>query len=390
MWPYSIVLILAVLAFFFPLDAFRRRRIWGIPRERFDERDVMFARIARQPGTPEYEDYYTRRPVLKDLDDKLRAMPPLLNPGGLYYDERIIADANQWFNNIEKLSVDVSEAATWATYIDEARDKTNAVKHLVRSLGAVAVGVTALEQGFVYTFKGRFDEEYGNPISLDHPNIIVFLVEMDYDAMHQAPRCEVLRESAKQYYRAAKISKIVETILQRAGYKAKAHFDAHYDLILPPLAVAAGLGELGRNNILVADRFGSRVRIGAVTTDIEMKFDVRAYLGVKDFCEICKKCAENCPSGALKTGEPSDIRGVEKWPTRVGQCYRFWRTAGTDCGVCMAVCPFSHRNNWFHNTIRQCIRLNPWIRRIALKGDDLIYGRKWKISGINPNQLSKQ
>ena len=46
---------------------------------------------------------------------------------------------------------------------------------------------------------------------------------------------------------------------QAAGHDAKPHYDAHYDVILPPLAVHAGLGELGRNNILVADRFGSRV-----------------------------------------------------------------------------------------------------------------------------------
>jgi hypothetical protein len=43
----------------------------------------------------------------------------------------------------------------------------------------------------------------------------------------------------------------------------------------------------------------------------------------------------------------------------------------------MAVCPYSHPNNWFHNSVRWMVRTSPWIHRIALFFDDLFYGRKW-------------
>ena len=208
-------------------------------------------------------------------------------------------------------------------------------------------------------------------------NALVFLVEMDFDAMQRAPRAETLLESARQYYRAARIAMNAAAAIRAAGHDARPHYDAHYDVILPPLAVRAGLGELGRNNILVADRYGSRVRIGAITTDMAIVPDRPIDLGVAAFCEICKKCAENCPSRALSTGDRADVLAVMKWPTDVERCYGYWRRSGTDCGICMAVCPFSHRDSPFHNLIRRVVRLHPLLAHIALFGDDLWYGRKW-------------
>ncbi|MHC4860116.1 MAG: 4Fe-4S dicluster domain-containing protein, partial [Planctomycetota bacterium] len=90
------------------------------------------------------------------------------------------------------------------------------------------------------------------------------------------------------------------------------------------------------------------------------------------------KCAENCPSRALSTGEREVVRGVGKWPTDVERCYGYWRNAGTDCGICMAVCPYSHRNNWFHNMVRWTVRRFPRIARTAVWFDDVVYGRKWR------------
>ncbi len=165
----------------------------------------------------------------------------------------------------------------------------------------------------------------------------------------------------------------------KLGYDAKAHYDANYDIILPPLAVQAGLGELGRNNILIADKFGSRVRIGAVTSNINLEFDSPINIGAEQFCEVCEKCAINCPTKALSINGKSLIRGIEKWTTNVENCYSIWRFYGTDCGICMAVCPFSHPNNWFHYLIRKVVKFFPIFNRILLYFDELIYGKKWRI-----------
>ena len=344
---------------------------------RVDERDTMFARSIRQPGTPAYLDYYGRRPELQGVDDRIRDNPQLLMPGGRYYDPEVMSRAKRWFDSIEHLEPDREQAGKWAPRF-VGKNATREVVAMARELGAVAAGCTQIDEAFVYTHKGRFDSDYSYPIRGVLPWVIVFLVEMDHHTMRQAPLGPVIVESARQYHEAAKIGFTIAEAFRLGGHQAKAHYDAHYDVILPPITVAAGLGELGRNNILVADRYGSRVRIGAVTTDLVLSPSKPRSLGVRAFCERCMKCAENCPTGALSKGEPVEVRGVLKWPTKIEKCYAHWRRIGTDCGICMAVCPFSHRNNWFHNLVRSIVRIRPTIAPLALRGDNLLYGRKWK------------
>lgn len=346
-----------------------------LPDRKVDERDTMFARMARRDNSPAYQDYYTSRPELMQIDDRLRGMPSLMSPQGKYYDPKKSERARNYFDAIDNIEID-QEFVTRSVYeLRVGKNPKNIIIKLVHELGAVAVGCTGLVEAFIYSHRGRFDENYGQPINLVHPTAIVFLVEMDFDRMQNAPQADTILESARQYYRAAAISLTLEAILQQAGHSAKAQYDAHYDLILPALAVKAGLGELGRNNILIADKYGSRVRIGAVTTDLPLVYDGPRALGAEAFCQICKKCARNCPSRALAFEGQKIIRGVEKWPTNVERCYSYWRQVGTDCGICMVVCPFSHHNNWFHNLVRWFIRNFKRSHRLALYFDDLIYGQ---------------
>jgi ferredoxin len=344
---------------------------------RVDERDVMFARMARVSGTAAYDDYYTRHPERRAADDHLRARPALLAPGGLHYDAVVCGQAGEYFRAIEAFVPDAQDVDRWASELRGAGDVRAVVLTGLRARGALAAGVAPLGQQYVYTHKGRFDADYGQPVQLTHPTAIVFLVEMDFDAMQQAPAAPVIAESARQYLRAAQMALTLAAALRAAGIDAKAHYDARYDVVLPPLAVAAGLGEMGRHNILVADRAGTRVRIGAVTTDAVMDTDQPVSLGVERFCRACMKCATNCPSHALSDGEPDVTRGVPLWPTHVERCYGYWRAVGTDCGVCMAVCPFSHPDTPLHRLVRAALRRAPWLARFALWWDDRLYGRTW-------------
>lgn len=340
----------------------------------------MFARMAREPGTATYADYYARRPELQRRDDRLRALPQLLELGARYYDEDVAREAGDYFEAIATIEPDPAEISRWAGRLRSSTEPTATIKELVLACGAVAVGCTALDQAFVYTHKGRLEEDYGQPVRLDHSDVVVFLVEMDYETCQGAPTAPMVRESARQYYRAARAAFTLEAVLRTCGHAAKSHYDAHYDVVLPPLAVAAGLGELGRNNVLVADHYGSRVRIGAVSTDLALQYDAPVDLGVQAFCEICRKCAQNCPSHALSGGDRVEVAGVPKWPTRVEACYGLWRAYGTDCGICLVTCPFSHRRSRFHDLVRAMIRRFRWTHRPALWFDDRVYGRAWRPS----------
>ncbi len=61
-------------------------------------------------------------------------------------------------------------------------------------------------------------------------------------------------------------------------------------------AYLSGLGLLGRNNLLINQKYGSFVFIGEIITDLEIK-EVGAPLG---FCITCGKCIIGCPAAALK------------------------------------------------------------------------------------------
>ena len=214
-----------------------------LPGGRVDERDTMFARVERRSGTPPYLEYYARRPELKQVDDALRGHPPLMRPGGRYYESQICSDAKQYFDGIDRIEVDGDLVHQWAERLRTAGDPSAAIKNMVLSTGAVAAGATSVDEPFVYSQKGRFDEDYGTPVELSHGFALVFLVEMEFEAMQQAPRAETLRESARQYHRAAGIAMNAAAALRAAGHDARPHYDAHYDVILPPLAVRAGLVE---------------------------------------------------------------------------------------------------------------------------------------------------
>lgn len=353
-----------------------------IPCDRVDERDTMFARMARLKGTAAYGEYYSRHPERQAVDDRLRSLPELCAPGGKYYDPVVSRDAERYSRQIGSIRPDETLIAAWQEKMSHSGDPTALLKRLALSLGAVAAGCTTLDEEFLYSHKGRFDVDFGNPVDLRHPWVLVFLVEMDWNAMQHAPRAEVIRESTRQYYRGAIISLTIAALLSACGHEARSHHDAHYDAILPPLAVRAGLGELGRNNILIAGRYGSRVRLGAVSTTLLLAADRPVDLGAGRLCEVCNKCAANCPSNALSRGERTMVRGVAKWPTNAERCYAYWRTVGTDCGMCMAVCPFSHRDSRLHNAVRWAVRRAPWTRRALVLLDGLVYGRRWKRPSV--------
>jgi epoxyqueuosine reductase QueG len=98
------------------------------------------------------------------------------------------------------------------------------------------------------------------------------------------------------------------------------------------VASAAGLGWIGRNNLLVNEEFGSRIRLATVLTDLPL---VISPPSIKD-CGSCLNCLSVCPAGAIK------VRQEEFDHLR---CYEQLRTFAKTlhfshniCGVCVKAC----------------------------------------------------
>jgi len=98
------------------------------------------------------------------------------------------------------------------------------------------------------------------------------------------------------------------------------------------VAKLAGLGWIGRNNLLVNERFGSRIRLVTILTNLPLEVDSPT----KRDCGSCRACLSVCPAGAIseRVEEFDHIRCYE-------QLRVFAKTlhfSHNICGVCVKAC----------------------------------------------------
>jgi len=369
------------------------------PLEPFDERDTVFARTRLRPGTAEYEEYYARRPELRSPDDRTRAQRNLASPGTRRYQPGSGALVDATFDASDLIAAaidraddepgfggtpsnlgaqedaDTSEPRHPCAFASPA-DLTRWIDQAARFLGAADVGVTRLDAAFVYTHRGRPLAQFGRPIALDHRSAVVLVFPMHPGFVASSPEMIATAETGRVYQQGSAACFSLADALRRMGIRARAHVDSSYLVICPPLAVDAGLGELGRNGILIHPTFGPGVRLGVVTVDAELVPDEPVCHGIAEFCRVCGKCAANCPAGAIPEGEPTVARGALKWPMNAEHCYHYWRTQGTDCGLCIRTCPFAKPDTSLHRLVRRSIAGTTAFNRLMLWCDDLFYGKQ--------------
>lgn len=93
--------------------------------------------------------------------------------------------------------------------------------------------------------------------------------------------------------------------------KKFAHTRVIGDLSLKHAAVSAGLGQIGRSNLLLTERFGPHQRLGAIITEAPLEPDPARNLGL--CVDTCTKCEDSCPVSALKGGRYD-----------VDPCFNYW------------------------------------------------------------------
>jgi len=350
-----------------------------IQKERYDERDVMFSRNELLPGSARFEEYYAKNPDKKPLDDKFRAKAGLLSPKASQYNPLSFTAADANFEVVENLVPFLpNNKHSQKPLFSDANDLSQFVKKWMRQIGAISVGITPLKPYHLYSVKGR-REEYGNSVEQNHPYAVAFTVEMDREMIDRAPKGETIMESSQQYLRSGTMTAQLATFFRHLGYSARPHFDGNYQLIAGVVARDAGLGDYGRMGLLMTPELGPRVRIGVVTTNAPLVADdYQAMPSMIDFCVSCKKCADNCPSQAISFDFPKRESNFERWTINHEACFTYWNITGTDCGKCIQVCPYSHPDNLMHNVVRAGIQNSKLFSRVALKMDDLFYGRKVK------------
>lgn len=119
--------------------------------KKIDERDTMFSRMNLDQNSPEFEDYYKRRPELKEIDEELRKLPQLGSEEGKVYDElnSPIVDASFGFLNDIKPFAEGVKSENRVEVDPEII--TNKLKGLAKYYGAKLVGVTEIKENHFYS-----------------------------------------------------------------------------------------------------------------------------------------------------------------------------------------------------------------------------------------------
>lgn len=279
---------------------------------------------------------------------------------------------------------------------------TTDLKKVARFVGASAVGISELDRRWVYShayypevrnpFDGggeltEADITNGRSEKIEIPQefkyAVVLAHEMDYELVKYSPTYTAGAGAGLCYSMMPFIAATVAQYIRGLGYKAIPM--ANDTACSIPLAIDAGLGELGRNGILIHHEFGPRIRLSKIFTDLPLVPDKPVEFGVWDFCMTCGQCAKHCPSQSISYGEPSteicnqsNRKGLYRWPVNGEKCIAFWeRNHSGSCLNCIRVCPFNKPSGWLHEAVKYGVNHYRWLDRAFLWGDSLFgYGKK--------------
>ena len=184
-------------------------------------------------------------------------------------------------------------------------------------------------------FGVKCSPEYLKKVSVN-PNYVQEMVERKYydDDEHYCHEMEMYR-----------ISDLLAEFIEKNGYKAYSLSDANqmatnnFDgitgktyLPLKTLAVHAGLGWIGKNNLLINKKYGCCQTWGAVLTD--MPLNTVLHLPITVQCGNCRTCLDICQPNALKG---------KTWKSGISREEIIDVEKCTTCLKCMVHCPWTQR-----------------------------------------------
>ncbi len=260
------------------------------------------------------------------------------------------------------------------------KDKKEAsyyIKRAAKFYKASAVGIAPYDENFMYVENIEEFKELG----FKPKSVVVMCILMNHEILKLYPTLIGGCGAALGYSNMAETAGKVGVFISELGYSSYAGGN-NWGMSVP-IAISAGLGEGSRMGTLIHPELGTGFRIVKVFTELELECDSPITFGVEDFCNNCKKCADNCPSAAIyKVGKDyadgsniSTRKGIKKWATNSEKCYEYWGEAGCDCGRCITSCPYFKNDTWVHK-LSKVVASTPGVNNVARYMDDMFgYGK---------------
>ena len=256
--------------------------------------------------------------------------------------------------------------------LEKVKDLTKKIKVIATYAGADKVGITKIDERWFFNsvclngldpgppqIKHIIRKEVDQPMETETefvlPNSVryaVVIVNVQPRALTQiGPSSIPSVASTNQGYAQGGLTAVaLAQAIRSLGYVAIPCMNS--TAMSVPLAIDAGLGELGRLGYLVTPEWGPHVRIDKVLTNMPLKPDTPISFGVTEYCTECGICAVECPSGAIcpdkkrsffppPSATPCGNPGALKWYVDGKKCSRWWVESGAPCSNCMNVCPYT-------------------------------------------------
>lgn len=261
------------------------------------------------------------------------------------------------------------------------------VKSIAKLFGADLCGITHRDDRWHYV--ERPDTRTMTPTLNDLPDglshVIVMGHAMDAELVNTYPSALAGAATGREYSHEAAIVMQLAAYIRNLGYNAVASMND--TALVIPYAIKAGLGEYGRNQMVLTPEFGPRVRFSKIFTDMPLAVDAPRALGLTAYCEGCDICAVACPVKALPFtvpevpgdgASPSTLKGVRKWSSDPEACFSYWAKLKSDCAICMRVCPFTAPRTGVLDRLWYRLATGRW----GVRG--LSIARKWAARRATP------
>lgn len=125
----------------------------------------------------------------------------------------------------------------------------------------------------------------------------------------------------------------IRRYLQKKKYKSVV-IPYQPGLFLKEAAALAGIGPIGKNNLLMTEGFGSQVRLRAIATNAPLLYGEPKTKSPN--CENCTICMDACPANAFPEEKYSRELCIKYMLTHQKQLSN---NTAIDCNVCIESCP---------------------------------------------------
>lgn len=336
---------------------------------RFNQRDDVFNRadwdpeVRSEQAAAFYEGYFMEGARSRNVEGFTQRDYAFRNAAwhvaDVFADVRREAGRHEGFTDL--FTLHRPGAAAQVADADHPARNAAEIKQVARAFGADLAGVTSNDPRWLYShsYRRSIHAAVPNPLPPDLPWVIVIGKAMDFDLTATVPSALAGAATGLAYSRDAATLLALAQYIRNLGYRAEASMNDTGLAI--PLALRAGLGEYGRNGLLITPEFGPRLRLGKVYTDLPLVADRPRRFGVAEFCAQCDRCAAACPVKAIPFGAPSagrhdrsNLVGVSKWTVDAARCFGFWVRQNSDCSICIRVCPYNRDYaRWHHRLWRR-------------------------------------